>query len=101
MRIKQTRKLFTAGILPKPHPTQDIGALAERLEALRLVFAAEQLKELVSQSVKENWIATRFLDELLRLEIERQEERRVVQAIPASRPKHNPRPLFFSAISCL
>lgn len=84
MRIEQTRKLFTAGILPKPHPTQDVGALAERLEALRLVFAAEHLSDLVSRSVKEDWSAPKFLDELLRLEIERQEERRVVQAIRIS-----------------
>lgn len=84
MKIHQTRKLFTAGILPKPKPTQDIALLAERLDALRMVFAAEQLAELVSQSVKQDWNATRFLDELLRLEIERQEERRVTQSIRIS-----------------
>lgn len=84
MRIEQTRKLFTAGILPKPRPTLDVEALAERLEALRLVFAAEHLSELVSRSVKEDWCATKFLDEMLRLEIERQEERRVLQAIRIS-----------------
>ena len=44
MRIEQTRKLFTAGILPTPQPTQDIVSLAQRLEALRLVFAAEDPK---------------------------------------------------------
>lgn len=84
MKIHQTRKLFTAGILPKPKPTQDIALLSERLDALRMVFAAEQLAELVSQSVKQDWNATRFLDELLRLEIERQEERRVTQSIRIS-----------------
>jgi len=84
MKIHQTRKLFTAGILPKPKPTQDIALLSERLDALRMVFAAEQLPELVSQSVKQDWNATRFLDELLRLEIERQEERRVTQSIRIS-----------------
>lgn len=84
MRIEQTRKLFAAGVLPKPPSTQDITALAERLDALRLVFAAEQLTELVSQSVKEDWNATQFLDALLRLELERQEERRVAQAIRIS-----------------
>lgn len=84
MRIEQTRKLFSSGILPKPKPTQDIALLAERLDALRMVFAAEQLSDLVSRSVKEDWNATRFLDELLRLEIERQEERRVTQAIRIS-----------------
>jgi DNA replication protein DnaC len=84
MRIEQTRKLFTAGILPTPQPTQDIVSLAQRLEALRLVFAADQLNELVSRSVKEDWNSTQFLDELLRFELERQEERRVVQSIRIS-----------------
>ena len=42
MRIEQTRRLFVAGILPKPSATQDLSALSERLSALRLVFAAEQ-----------------------------------------------------------
>ena len=84
MKIQQTRKLFAAGILPKPAPTQEIAGLAERLDALRLVFAAEGLGELVSRSVKEDWNATAFLDALLRLELERQEERRVTQAIRIS-----------------
>ena len=84
MRIEQTRKLFTAGILPKPQPTQDVVSLAQRLEALRLVFAAEQLSELISRGVKEDWTSTQFLDELLRFELERQEERRVTQSIRIS-----------------
>lgn len=84
MRIEQTRKLFSIGVLPSPQPTQDIAGLQERLEALRLVFAAEQLNELVSTSVKEDWNATQFLDAMIRLELERQEERRVAQAIRIS-----------------
>jgi DNA replication protein DnaC len=84
MRIAQTRKLHAAGILPKPSPTIELTALAERLEALRLVFASKSLEELVRQSVKEDWDAVRFLDALLRLELERQEERRVAQAIKIS-----------------
>lgn len=84
MRIEQTRKLFSIGVLPTPQPTQDIAGLQERLEALRLVFAAEQLSDLVSTSVKEDWNATQFLDALIRLELERQEERRVAQAIRIS-----------------
>ena len=55
-----------------------------RTNFLRLVFAAESLGDLVSQSVKEDWNATAFLDALLRLELERQEERRVTQAIRIS-----------------
>jgi len=84
MRIEQTRLLFSAGVLPKPQPTQDIAQLQQRLEALRLMFAAEQLGELVSESVKQDWNATEFLDAMLRLELERQEERRVAQSIRIS-----------------
>jgi len=53
----------------------------QRLAALRLVFAAQQLGELISRGVKEDWSGAEFLDELLRLEIECQEERRGAQAI--------------------
>jgi len=74
----------TAGILPKPVPTQNIDALRERLDALRLVFAAESLNDLLETSVKQDWNTTKFLDALLRLELERQEERRVAQAIRIS-----------------
>ena len=84
MRIEQTRKLFSSGILPKPQPTSCLENLGERLSALRLVFAAEQLSDLISQSVKEDWTSIEFLDALLRLELERQEERRVAQAIRIS-----------------
>jgi len=85
MKIAQTRKLHAAGILPKPLATQDVGQLRERLEALRLMFAAETLDDMLSQSVREDWNASQFLDALLRLELERQEERRVAQAIRISR----------------
>ena len=84
MKIAQTRKLHAAGILPKPASTNNIEALRERLEALRLTFSAEGLDDLLNQSVKENWNATSFLDAMLRLELERQEERRVAQAIRIS-----------------
>jgi DNA replication protein DnaC len=84
MKIAQTRKLHAAGILPTPAPTQDMQALADRLEALRLVFAAESLETLLHQSVKEDWSSPAFLDALVRLELERQEERRVAQAIRIS-----------------
>ncbi len=84
MRIDHTRKLHAAGILPIPVPTQDLGALGERLEALRLMFAAESLGDLLNQAVKEDWNSAAFLDALLRLELERQEERRVTQAIRIS-----------------
>jgi DNA replication protein DnaC len=84
MKIYSTRKLYAAGILPKPPTTEDVGQLSERLRALRLNFAADQLVELITQSVKAAWSSARFLDELIRLELERQEERRVKQAIRIS-----------------
>ena len=84
MKIAQTRKLHAAGILPKPVATQDVGQLRERLEALRLSFAAETLEDLLAQAVRKDWSASAFLDALLRLELERQEERRVIQAIRIS-----------------
>jgi len=84
MKIAQTRKLHAAGILPKPAPAQEPEALRERLEALRLPFAAEGLDGLLHESVKQDWNVTAFLDAMLRLELERQEERRVAQAIRIS-----------------
>jgi DNA replication protein DnaC len=84
MKIAQPRKLHAAGILPKPLATQDVGQLRERLEALRLMFAAATLDDMLSQSVREDWNASQFLDALLRLELEQQEERRVAQAIRIS-----------------
>lgn len=84
MRIEQTRKLLSAGILPSPAPTQDVDALRARLSALRLVFAAEALGDLLGNAVKQQESAAGFLDSLLRLELERQEERRIAQAIRIS-----------------
>ncbi len=84
MRIEQTRKLLSAGVLPSPAPTEDVDALRERLMALRLCFAAESLGDLLTQAVKTEWNAAAFLDALLRLELERQEERRIAQAIRIS-----------------
>jgi len=84
MKIAQTRKLHAAGILPKPQATENIDALRERLDALRLTFAAEGLGDLLNESVKKDWSSPAFLDAMLRLELERQEERRVAQAIRIS-----------------
>ena len=84
MKIYRTRQLHADGILPKPVPTSDIGALATRLEALRLKFAAEALEDLVSDAVKAEQGPIAFLDSVVRLELERQEERRVAQAIRIS-----------------
>ena len=84
MRIDQTRKLHAAGILPSPAPTEDVDALRERLSALRLSFAAEALGDLLTDAVKTQATSAGFLDALLRLELERQEERRITQSIRIS-----------------
>lgn len=84
MRIYETRKLLSEGILPKPAPTRDLEALRRRLEALRLPFVAESLGDLLTDAVEQKWNAVAFLDELLRLELERQNERRIAQAMRIS-----------------
>ena len=84
MRIEQTRKLYAAGILPFPKPCEDVDGLSERLSALKLSFAAEAIAELLNAAVKGQQSFAAFLDSLLRLELERQEERRVTQALKIS-----------------
>ena len=90
MKIYSTRKLYAASILPRPSSTEDVVQLAERLRALRLSYAADQLTELVTQSVKAAWSSARFLDEIIRLELERQEERRIKQALRISHLPNGP-----------
>ena len=90
MKIYSTRKLYAAGILPRPSSTEDVVQLAERLRALRLSYAADQLTELVTQSVKAAWSSARFLDEIIHLELERQEERRIKQALRISHLPNGP-----------
>lgn len=84
MKVSNTRRLLAEGILPKPAPTQDLEALRTRLRALRLGFVADALPDLVNDAVRQNWNAPRFLDELLRWELERQNERRIVQSLKIS-----------------
>lgn len=84
MRIEQTRRLHAMGLLPSPQPCEDVHGLAQRLEALKLPFAAEAVGELLTAAVKQSQSFGAFLDSLLRLELERQEERRVAQAIRIS-----------------
>ncbi|MEK6234650.1 MAG: IS21-like element helper ATPase IstB [Planctomycetales bacterium] len=85
MNLEQTRKLLSEGVLPSPAPTQDVEALRVRLQALKLRFAAEALGDFLNDAVKENWSPAAFLDALLRRELERQEERRIAQALRNSR----------------
>jgi len=84
MRIYTTRSLLSAGDLPNPQPREDVESLRRRLNALRLCFAAESLVDLLAEAVKENQGAAAFLDSVLRLELERQEERRIKQALRIS-----------------
>jgi DNA replication protein DnaC len=84
MRIHQTRKLLEAGLLPAPPPTQDVEGLSKRLAALDLEFAAEGLPEVLTQAAKEAWGPPAFLDALIRMELERREERRIRIALKIS-----------------
>ena len=84
MRIETTRKLLAEGVLPTPAPTEDIDALRTRLEALKLSFAAEALSDLLTEAVTESHNPAQFLDALVRYELERQEERRIAQALKIS-----------------
>jgi len=84
MRIEQTRRLHAAGVLPSPPPCDNVEALSQRLAALRLDFAAEAIADLLQAAVKQQQSCAAFLDAVLRLELERQEERRVAQAIRIS-----------------
>ena len=63
-------------MLPSPAPTQDVEALGRPLEALKLVFAAEGLSDLLTETVKQSHGGAQYLDALLRHELEGQEERR-------------------------
>ncbi len=84
MRIEKTRKLLEEGLLPSPPPTRDVHALSKRLNALSLEFAAEALPELLTRSASEDWGPPEFLDELVRTELERREERRIRLALKIS-----------------
>jgi len=84
MKINTTRSLLAAGDLPNPQPRQDVESLRRRLNALHLSFAAEALSDLLTEAVKHGLGAPAFLDLLLRLELERQEERRLKQALKIS-----------------
>ena len=66
----------TEALPPKP-PATDLPALLERLSRLGLDFAAEALPSLLGRAVKEDLGPPAFLEQLLRVELERREERRV------------------------
>jgi DNA replication protein DnaC len=84
MKIHPTRKLLEAGLLPVPPPTQDVDGLSKRLAALDWDFAAAGLPEILTQAAKEAWGPPAFLDALIRMELERREERRLRYALNIS-----------------
>jgi DNA replication protein DnaC len=84
MKIPPTRKLLEAGLLPVPPPTQDVAGLSKRLAALDWDFAAAGLPEILTRAAKEAWGPPAFLDALIRMELERREERRLRYALNIS-----------------
>jgi DNA replication protein DnaC len=72
------------GVLPALAPTVEVDGLRKRLAALGLGFAAEALASQLTQATKENFGPPEFLDALLRLELERREERRIRLALKIS-----------------
>jgi DNA replication protein DnaC len=67
-----------------PQPKVDLDTTRSSLEQLGLVHAAEQLKELVNEAVKQNLVAHKFLDGLLKVELTQREERRIKTSLRLS-----------------
>jgi len=61
----------------KPAPRVDLDAVRERLVKLGLAHAAQRLEDQVTDAVKESLAPHRFLDAVLRAELEQREERRI------------------------
>lgn len=62
----------------------DVDKTKEALEQLGLLYAAERLGELLSQAVKKDLPAHRFLDQLLEAEVRQREERRIKTSLRLS-----------------
>ena len=63
--------------LPAKAATVDLGTLVDQLVKLGLEFAAEALPAILNLAVKEDLGAPALLEQLLRGEMERREERRI------------------------
>jgi DNA replication protein DnaC len=61
----------------KAAPRVDLDAVRERLVKLGLAHAAQRLEDQVSEAVKEGLAPHRFLDAVLRAELEQRDERRI------------------------
>lgn len=84
MRIYKTRKLLSEGALPIQLPATDVAVIQQRLSALGFEFATEALADQMTQAAKEATSPTAFLDALLRIELERREERRIRNSLSIS-----------------
>jgi DNA replication protein DnaC len=72
---------------PAPAKVQgrvDLDSTRSALEQLGLMHVAEHLPEMLSEAVKENLAAHRFLDKLLAAELTRREERRIKTSLRLS-----------------
>jgi DNA replication protein DnaC len=65
-------------------PKVDLDATRERLERLALLHAAEQLDPLISKAVKHNTAPHALVDQLLDVELEQREERRLQTSLRLS-----------------
>ena len=66
-----------APALPAKAATADLGTLVDQLVKLGLDFAAEALPAILTRAVKEDLGSPALLEQLLRGELERREERRI------------------------
>ncbi len=65
-------------------PKVDLDVTAERCEALKLVYAAQCLPELLEEASRENLSPVHFLDRVLEQELERKNERRIATSLRLS-----------------
>ena len=75
--------------MSKTAPRVDLDTTRNRLEILGLSHGAEQLEPMLHQAVKENLAPHVFLDQLLKVEQDRREERRVGTSLRLSGLPHD------------
>jgi len=73
-----------SGALPKKPAKVDLDSLRERLDGLGLSFASEHLAAALTDAVKRDRGPTGLLEDLLRVEAEQREERRIKKALQLS-----------------
>lgn len=65
-------------------PRVDLDRISERCEALKLVYAAQCLPELLEEASREDLSPVHFLDRVLQQELERKNERRIATSLKLS-----------------